>query len=81
MGSLAVGVHSDESVANNTRAFSILIAFSGAVWRRYFAVQSVTRRLTVLSFFQSYVRFLGSVRLFVSLFHFFTTRLTSASSD
>ena len=27
------GVHSDESVEKNTKAFSILIAFSGAIWR------------------------------------------------
>ena len=29
------GLKSDESTANNTKAFSVLIAFSGAVWREY----------------------------------------------
>jgi hypothetical protein len=29
------GIKSDASTENNTKAFSILIAFSGAVWRRY----------------------------------------------
>jgi len=28
------GLHSEESTENNTKAFSVLIAFSGAVWRK-----------------------------------------------
>lgn len=28
-------LHSEESVQANTKAFSVLIAFSGAVWRMY----------------------------------------------
>ena len=27
-------IHSDESTENNTKAFSVLIAFSGGVWRK-----------------------------------------------
>lgn len=29
------GIKSDASVENNTKAFSILIAFSGGVWRKF----------------------------------------------
>lgn len=30
------GLKSDESVENNTKAFSVLIAFAGGVWCAYF---------------------------------------------
>lgn len=26
----------DDSVENNTKAFSVLVAFSGGIWRKYF---------------------------------------------
>lgn len=29
------GVHAEQSTENNTKAFSVLIAFSGAVWREF----------------------------------------------
>jgi len=29
------GLHSDDSTENNTKAFSVLIAFSGGVWRAF----------------------------------------------
>lgn len=34
------GLKSDESVENNTKAFSVLIAFSGGVWRGFLSICS-----------------------------------------
>lgn len=43
------GLKSDESVENNTQAFSVLIAFAGGVWCAYF-LDLVSIYLTLLYF-------------------------------
>ena len=50
------GVKSDESTENNTKAFSILIAFAGGVWRDY----SSMCVFLVSSAPQCYALYLGS---------------------
>jgi hypothetical protein len=53
-------LNADASAENNTRAFSVLIAFSGGVWCASPRYYSVMRLRVSLTLFQLFVPFLGS---------------------
>jgi hypothetical protein len=41
------GIHAEDSTENNTKGFSVLIAFSGAVWRGYLNLHFWSLHLTL----------------------------------
>ena len=51
------GLHSDDSTENNTKAFSVLIAFSGGVWCKQHLCPSLWN---ILNGIQCYAHFPGS---------------------